>query len=116
LVKEEAARPTIASFFGDLKLDKLVESTMGGKMLHQLNSMEAMTWNHGKIVAVNGTALMTGGINWFAEYASTGRHNICDHSMKLRGNATISAHEWADYFWRKVQNVDLRITTSADLH
>jgi hypothetical protein len=67
-----------------------------------VNTIPNITWNHGKLLAVNGTALMTGGINYISVYAPSGNHDICDHSAKVKGDAAVSAHRWADYFWKYV--------------
>lgn len=58
----------------------------------------AASWNHGKILAVDGKTMMTGGINYWNEYIHSSR-NILDMQAKLTGDAAISAHRYADYFW-----------------
>ena len=75
------------------------------------NSFRTVSWNHGKILAVNGKVMMTGGGNYWSEYNakdpndvsddSTQRkdHDIVDHQAKFTGDAAVSAHKWADYFW-----------------
>ena len=52
---------------------------------------------------------MTGGGNYWREYMTDQRangkpddridHNIIDHQAKVVGDAAVSAHKWADYFW-----------------
>ena len=66
--------------------------------------LPAISWNHGKIVAINGQVLLTGGQNLWDAYSCQGdghgNHNIVDHQVKVIGDAAISAHKWADYFWK----------------
>ena len=80
-------------FFQELNVDDLVNQII-------VNKAPSITWNHGKVLAVNGTTLMTGGINYWDLYANNGPHDICDHSVKVQGDAAVSAHRWADYFWK----------------
>ena len=61
-------------------------------------SLPAISWNHAKIVAINGKTMMTGGGNYWREYIGSA-HDIIDHQVKVRGDAAISAHKYADYFW-----------------
>lgn len=77
--------------------------------------LRTISWNHGKIVAVNGQVMMTGGGNLWDDYRAEqwkdddGQketpnyridHNIVDHHAKVVGDAAVSAHHWADYFWK----------------
>lgn len=76
------------------------------------DGLRTITWNHGKVLAVNGKVVMTGGGNYWDAYARTdppnaaenahGRidHDIVDHQAKVAGDAAVSAHRWADYFWK----------------
>jgi hypothetical protein len=57
------------------------------------------SWNHGKILAVGGKTMMTGGMNPWAEYTAQ-KPQIIDLSIKITGDATTSAHAYADYFWK----------------
>lgn len=69
-----------------------------------------ISWNHGKIFAVNGTSIYTGGTNFWTEYSTTQfardeaktpiDHNIVDHGVKIVGDAAVAGHKWADYFWQ----------------
>ena len=61
-----------------------------------------ISWNHGKVLAVNGKTMMTGGGNYWS-VCSGGQHDIVDQQAKLTGDAAISAHRWADYFWKLVK-------------
>jgi hypothetical protein len=60
-----------------------------------------ISWNHGKVLAVNGKTMMTGGGNYWDDYKGD-RHDIIDQRAKVTGEAAISAHRWADYFWGSV--------------
>jgi hypothetical protein len=60
-----------------------------------------ISWNHGKVLAVNGKTMMTGGGNYWDVYKGI-EHDIIDQQVKVTGEAAISAHRWADYFWRSV--------------
>jgi len=69
--------------------------------------IRAITWNHAKLLAVNGKVVMTGGGNYWNAYSakevSNGNridHDIVDHQAIVVGDAAVSAHQWADYFWR----------------
>lgn len=62
------------------------------------------SWNHGKILAIGGKTMMTGGINYWAEYTSP-RRSIIDMQAKVTGDAAISAHIYADYFWKYLNSV-----------
>ena len=68
------------------------------------------SWNHGKIVAVGGKTMMTGGINYWNEYTAP-QTKILDMQAKVTGDAAISAHGYADYFWKylnKAHDTDSR--------
>lgn len=58
-----------------------------------------VSWNHAKILAVNGQTLLTGGANFWNEYADS-EADISDIHVKVKGDAAISAHTYCDYFWR----------------
>ena len=69
--------------------------------------IRAITWNHAKLLAVNGKVVMTGGGNYWTAYSSKDEpdgkildHDIIDHQAIVVGDAAVSAHKWADYFWR----------------
>lgn len=78
-------------------LKKLVEPLMKADTVSALPSV---TWNHGKVLAVNGQTLMTGGINYYTEYTMKSKHDISDTAVRIHGDAAVSGHRWADYFWR----------------
>jgi phosphatidylserine/phosphatidylglycerophosphate/cardiolipin synthase-like enzyme len=57
------------------------------------------SWNHAKIVAVDGRTAIVGGHNWWqASYASL-VDPVNDVSMRLSGPAARSAHKFADELW-----------------
>lgn len=56
-------------------------------------------WNHAKILAVDGEALMTGGAIYYPYYGDD-QAWISDMQAKLKGDATLSAHAYCDYIWR----------------
>ncbi|KAK3312950.1 hypothetical protein B0H66DRAFT_631840 [Apodospora peruviana] len=60
---------------------------------------QTISCNHAKILAVNGSTMMTGGANFWAEYQA-GAMDIIDTQAKIKGDATISAHNYCDYFWK----------------
>jgi hypothetical protein len=63
--------------------------------------LPSISWNHAKILAVDGKTLMTGGANYWTDYADN-EHAISDLQCKVKGDAAISAHSYCDYFWRCV--------------
>ncbi|OAL38908.1 hypothetical protein AYO20_01659 [Fonsecaea nubica] len=63
-----------------------------------------ISWNHGKVLAVNGKTMMTGGGNYWNCYKGD-QHDIIDQQAKVTGEAAISAHRWADYFWDYLNNI-----------
>ena len=62
------------------------------------HGLSAISWNHAKIIAVNGTTMMTGGGNFWSQYTNN-RHDIVDMQAKVLGDAAISAHKYCNYFW-----------------
>ena len=58
----------------------------------------AISWNHAKLVAVNGSTMMTGGGNFWGEYKYN-EHDIVDMQAKIMGDAAVSVHKYCDYFW-----------------
>ncbi|UXH76568.1 hypothetical protein [Roseateles amylovorans] len=87
-----ASMQAVAGLRGTIKL--LFEM-----MLSQAH-FPAVTWNHSKIFAMNGAALVTGGINYWADYyASRPRTTVLDLSLQMDGDAAVSAHRFADESW-----------------
>lgn len=61
--------------------------------------IEPVSWNHGKMFAVNGKNLVTAGGNYWDDYI-TGRTWLFDMGMSITGDAAIDAHQFANYLWR----------------
>ncbi|KIV77246.1 hypothetical protein PV11_09059 [Exophiala sideris] len=64
----------------------------------QANGLPAVSWNHAKMVVVNGTTLTTGGVNYWDDYGD-GKSTIFDAIMKVQGDASLAGHKFADGFW-----------------
>ncbi|KAE9375127.1 hypothetical protein N431DRAFT_402426 [Stipitochalara longipes BDJ] len=60
--------------------------------------LNPVTWNHAKIVAVNGRALLTGGGNYYDLYMTNG--TLIDNDITILGDAAVDGHNYADYLWR----------------
>jgi len=59
------------------------------------------SWNHGKIVAVDGYHLIYGGINFYThDYLL--KDPVFDISIRAYGNIALTAHEYADNLWKVV--------------
>lgn len=57
------------------------------------------SWNHAKIVAVDGKTAIVGGHNmWEGAYGKVD-NTVADMSMRLSGPAAVSAHKFADQLW-----------------
>ena len=64
-------------------------------------SCGSFSWNHAKIVTVDGRAALVGGHNmWSPDYLVD--EPIHDISMQLRGSAAADAHRYADRLWQFV--------------
>jgi hypothetical protein len=88
-----------ASWLFNHKFEQIDDRAAFVDMIHKtIISSPAGSWNHGKIVAVGGKTMMTGGMNPWSEYTSL-KQPIIDLAIKITGDATISAHTYADYFW-----------------
>lgn len=61
------------------------------------------SWNHSKILAVDGACGMVGGMNYWDDYLKTApSSNLYDCSIKVEGEASASTQAWADYLWKQV--------------
>ena len=61
----------------------------------------SFSWNHAKIVAVDGKTALVGGHNmWTQDYLLD--EPVHDISMQLQGSAAMDAHHYADELWRYV--------------
>jgi len=64
-------------------------------------SCGSLSWNHAKIVAVDGKSALVGGHNmWSQDYLID--QPVFDISMQVQGSAAIDAHRYADKLWRYV--------------
>ena len=68
----------------------------GGEM-----SCRSFSWNHAKIVAVDGGISVVGGHNMYSQDYLIDQP-IHDISMQLQGSAAIDAHRYADELWQYV--------------
>ncbi|KAH7396924.1 hypothetical protein DE146DRAFT_736951 [Phaeosphaeria sp. MPI-PUGE-AT-0046c] len=62
------------------------------------DGLPAISWNHGKLLVVNGKVVMTGGGNFWNEYMGQ-QCDIVDHQAKIKGDAAITAHKYTNYFF-----------------
>jgi hypothetical protein len=60
------------------------------------------TWNHAKIIAVDGKFLWTGGHNWW-DYHYLRHDPVVDISIQLNGPCAIDAHYYANKQWNYIQ-------------
>ncbi len=71
--------------------------------LAQIAYQEAKSWNHAKIVAIDGCDLMTGGHNlWAPDYLE--KRPIFDMSMRFEGPIAKGGHMFANALWKFVRN------------
>ena len=92
------------SFGMDEKVKVSVEAALAGlgkdAVIKQMTAkiIPSISWNHAKIVAVDGQTVMTGGGIFLSDYMD-GHYQISDLQSKVKGEAAISAHHYFDYFW-----------------
>lgn len=99
--------PTIA--FGSAQREQLKSelkklSAPEAIKLMAKTTIPSISWNHAKILAVDGKTMMTGGVNYWHDYGDNQNH-INDVSAVLRGDAAISAHKYCNYFWKYVSHL-----------
>jgi len=56
-------------------------------------------WNHGKIIAIDGKKLITGGTNYYSQHYLQ-EDPVHDVSMQISGGPAITAHKFAEALWR----------------
>ncbi|KAJ9654562.1 hypothetical protein H2201_008983 [Coniosporium apollinis] len=103
----EKANPEVAKMLQAFEFDKHVAELVK-------TGARQISWNHGKIFAVNGRCIYTGGTNFWTEYSTSQfakdkdktpiDHNIVDHGIKIVGDAAVAGHKWSDYFWQYLDN------------
>ncbi|MEV7468791.1 phospholipase D-like domain-containing protein [Streptomyces kronopolitis] len=91
----------IPSRYRDELLGKL--GSAAGKVTLNVASMTtsktSFSWNHSKLLVVDGTTAVTGGINgWKDDYLDT-THPVSDVDMALTGPAARSAGKYLDTLW-----------------
>lgn len=76
---------------------------------------KGLSWNHAKIVAVDGKYLLQGGHNlWDAHYLKT--NPVRDVSMEVEGQVTHDAHAFCNRMWKYIQRKEIeRIAQEGDL-
>ena len=89
--------------------ERLLAALPDGMMLAQL--LPPTSWNHAKIFALNGSQLVIGGANYWAEY-SQNEVSLFDLSMRVGGDAAIDAHEFANYLWKYLSDIPVSDTNS----
>jgi len=62
---------------------------------------KGISWNHSKIIAVDGRYLMQGGHNLWGDHYLKG-NPVHDLSMQVEGPVTVDAHRFADKLWKYV--------------
>jgi len=74
-------------------------------------SYQGVSWNHSKIVAVDGEELVTGGINFYTnDYLKASP--VRDISLRLRGQPARDAHRYLDGIWDTFGYYQTHYTTS----
>jgi phosphatidylserine/phosphatidylglycerophosphate/cardiolipin synthase-like enzyme len=73
---------------------------------YTFTGLPRVSWNHSKIIAVDGQRALVGGHNmWDGAYLGT--NPVLDVSMLVSGRAAIDAHRFAENLWaEKVQSLD----------
>ena len=80
-------------------LDKFTDVNLLDQIYH--HTVPTIGWNHAKILAVHGQTLLTGGANYWGDYADN-RTTISDLQCKIIGGAAGAAHAYCDYLWQYV--------------
>lgn len=102
--------PSVFSSQSDY-LATLIAPLMGGQsgnleVYVAAQRTDPLTWNHAKMVAVDGLAAMLGGENqWDADYLET--EPVHDLNLKIQGSAVFHMHRFADSIWSGVCGYDM---------
>lgn len=82
-----------------------------------LVSWATFSWNHAKIIAVDGKASIVGGHNWKSSHYLD-KYPVHDVSMQFAGSSTFHAHQYLDNIWQnfahKIANNTVRAYGAAD--
>uniref|UniRef100_A0A7S1B4E0 PLD phosphodiesterase domain-containing protein n=1 Tax=Corethron hystrix TaxID=216773 RepID=A0A7S1B4E0_9STRA len=57
------------------------------------------TWNHGKIIVIDGKELITGGSNYYTDHYLR-EDPVHDVSMRVSGGAAVTAHRFSEKIWK----------------
>ncbi|MBO2452423.1 hypothetical protein J4573_35405 [Actinomadura barringtoniae] len=86
------------------KENKLPVQTMTILVGQLSTSLAGASWNHAKIVAADGSVALVGGHNlWDGAYGSY--PPVHDISVEVRGGAAAHAQQFAEFLWRKGENL-----------
>ncbi|KAL2884195.1 hypothetical protein SGCOL_000134 [Colletotrichum sp. CLE4] len=85
----------------DLATALFIEGLLTLAKVAKSKALPALSWNHAKVTAASGTAMTTGGANLWDSYGDTQVWTF-DSMFKIRGDAAIEAHKYADALWRQV--------------
>jgi hypothetical protein len=90
-------------------LASLTNEVVIKKMLGR--AVDSVSWNHAKILAVNGKTLLTGG-GIYCELYADNVSSLHDLQAKVKGDAAVSAHAYCNYFWEYVsEEISKRLLT-----
>ncbi len=103
----------------DPKLAKIfenVESHVYAWCMRHIKDIEipVLSWNHAKILAVNGQRLLTGTNFW--DIYTEGNEWLFDLSMQIQGDSACGAHNFANYMWAYLNNIPSWDKTSVSLY
>lgn len=87
---------SVSTFIYDITRD--IEKSSRVEIYAGIISSSFSSWNHAKIIAVDGTRAIVGGHNmWDKDYLQS--NPVFDVSMKLSGSSVLHAHDFADGLW-----------------
>lgn len=76
-----------------------------------INGITPGSWNHAKIIAVDGKVSIVGGQNYWNDYLAPKHIPPHDLSIIVNGAVAASAHQFANYLWAYVASPDTQYTT-----